>query len=91
MGPQRFFCVEGVYVSEMFIESVFESSKCLSYILFSTVLAGEAIDHVGTSTADVSHAGVGSLGCVASYCARFDQDFAVFARDRKSTRLNSSH
>ena len=59
-----FFFVESVNVSKMFIESVFDPTERLSYILFSTVLAGETIDHIGAPTADVFHAVVGFLGVV---------------------------
>ena len=43
----------------MFVQSVFEASE--SNILFSTILAGEAIDQIRASTADVLHAVVRAL------------------------------
>ena len=38
--------------------SVFESPECLSYILFSTVLAGEKKENICTSAANILHASV---------------------------------
>ena len=39
----------------MFTESVPDSSEGLSHILFPTDFASNAVDQVGTSTADVHH------------------------------------
>ena len=39
MDAQRFVWVKGVNVSQMFIESIFEFSEGLPYILFKAVLA----------------------------------------------------
>ena len=55
----------------MLIESVFESSEGLSYILFTTIFAGETIDQIGASTTDFLHAGVVLVCNVAGYRASF--------------------
>ena len=42
----------------MLIESVFDSSEGLTYILFATILAGETIDQIGTPTTHFFHGSV---------------------------------
>ena len=73
----------------MFIESVFDSTKGLSYILFSTTLTGEAIDHVGASAADVFHAVVLLLCIEAANISTFVEEFAVFAQCGVAERESS--
>ena len=55
----------------MFVESVFDSAKGLAYILLSTVVAGETVDHIRTSTTDVFHAVVMFVCVVADNVPRF--------------------
>ena len=63
----------------MLIESVFDSSECLSHVLFVTFGTREAIDQVATTTTDVLHAGVVLFRLVADNDSRFVKHFAVIA------------
>ena len=63
----------------MFIESIFDSTKGLTYILFSTVVAGETVDHIGTSTTDIFHTEVIFVCVVADYVMLcYDYDFCFY-------------
>ena len=56
----------------MLIESVSETSERLTNILLAAILAGEAIDHIRTSTTDVLHAVVLFFCVVTDNMSCFD-------------------
>ena len=71
-------CIE-LYIPEVFIESVFDPSQGLSHVLFSTDFAGDAINQVGTSAADIMH-GIMLVTCnCTGNQARLVEQFAISA------------
>ena len=71
MNAQGFLWVLVIYVSQVFIYSFFDSSESLSYILFVAGFACDAVNDVGTSTADIFHGCVGVPSVVAGDRACF--------------------
>ena len=55
MSSHTEFKITFLNAVKMFTKSVFESPFSLAYILDATDLAGDAVDEIGTPTADVFH------------------------------------